>query len=99
MKLSNAFLTICLTLPQFLNSVAADHPEHHGTKRYLVLDNRIIEHTQHAVLTVGTITKHPSNPLFIEDQPWEKRFDNLYGNVIYDRDQQIYKCWYSPFIV
>lgn len=99
MKLSNALLTICFTLPQFLYSVAADHPEHHGTNRYLVLDNRIIEHTQNAVLTVGTITKHPSNPLFIEDQPWEKRFDNLYGNVIYDRDQQIYKCWYSPFIV
>ena len=27
------------------------------------------------------------------------RFDNLYGNVIFDKDEEIYKLWYSPFIV
>ncbi|MHC4690787.1 MAG: hypothetical protein ACYS5F_14315 [Planctomycetota bacterium] len=44
-------------------------------------------------------TKHKDNPLFEEDKPWEKRFDNLYANVIYDEQENIYKCWYSPFIV
>src|SRR5690606_1780260 len=39
------------------------------------------------------------NPLFTEDRPWEKRFDNLYGNVLYDVDEKLYKCWYSPFII
>jgi hypothetical protein len=53
---------------------------------------------ENAKLTVGTVEKHKSNPLFIEDKPWEKRFDNLYGNVIYDEAEKIYKCWYSPFI-
>jgi hypothetical protein len=43
--------------------------------------------------------KHKDNPLFEEDKPWEKRFDNLYANVIYDEQENIYKCWYSPFIV
>lgn len=67
--------------------------------RFLFLDNRIVEKSENAQLAVGTVRKHESNPLFIEDKPWEKRFDNLYGNVIFDAEEKIYKCWYSPFIV
>lgn len=66
---------------------------------FLLLDERIIENTSNAKLAVGTVEKHPANPLFVEDKPWEKRFDNLYGNVIYDKEEKLYKCWYSPFIV
>ena len=43
--------------------------------------------------------KHAANPLFEEDKPWEKRLDNLYGNITYDYAEGMYKCWYSPFIV
>ena len=67
--------------------------------RYLVLDSRIIEKTENAQLTVGVVQKDKHNPLFGEDKPWEKRFDNLYANVIFDQEDQLYKCWYSPFIV
>jgi len=67
--------------------------------RYLLLDSRIVANTENAKLTVGTVTKHPGNPLFGEDKPWEKRFDNLYANVIHDHEDKLYKCWYSPFIV
>jgi hypothetical protein len=67
--------------------------------RYLLLDSRIIEKAENAKLSVGTVEKHKANPLFIEDKPWEKRFDNLYGNVIYDKEDRLYKCWYDVFIV
>jgi len=67
--------------------------------RFLVLDSRIIDNAQNAKLTLGEVKKHPANPLFEEDNPWEARFDNLYANVIYDEEDKIYKCWYSPFIV
>ena len=30
--------------------------------------------------------------------PGSQRFDNLYANVIYDDEQQLYRCWYNPFI-
>ena len=40
-------------------------------------------------LSVGKVKKHPSNPLFIEDKPWEQRFDNLYGNIVFDEDEQL----------
>ena len=68
-------------------------------EKYLVLDSRIIESTKNAKLTIGQITKHESNPLFVEDQSWEPRYDNMYPNVIYDEEENLYKCWYCPFIV
>ena len=52
--------------------------------RYLVFDKRIIESTANAKLSVTEAEKHSSNPLFGEDNPWEKRYDNLYANVLYD---------------
>ena len=67
--------------------------------RRLVLDSRVIDETVNAKLTVGEISKHPQNPLFAEDKPWEPRYDNVYANVIYDEDDEIYKCWYNPFII
>jgi len=67
--------------------------------RFLLLDSRIIAEAENAKLMVGTVIKHPGNPLFGEDTPWEIRFDNLYGNVILDEKDNLYKCWYSPFIV
>lgn len=58
-----------------------------------------MEDVQNAELTLGTVKKHSANPLFGEDKPWEKRFDNLYANITYDDEERTYKCWYSPFIV
>ena len=67
--------------------------------RFLLLDNRIVERTKNAKLTVGKVQKDKRNPLFSEDKPWEPRFDNLYANVVYDEQEKLYKCWYSPFII
>lgn len=66
--------------------------------KYLLLDSRVVESVENVKLAVGEIVKHSANPLFKEDNPWEVRFDNLYPNVIYDGEDRIYKCWYSPFI-
>ena len=67
--------------------------------RYLVLDSRIIADVEDAKLTLGEVSKHPENPLFTEDKPWEPRYDNVYPDVIYDEEEKIYKCWYNPFVV
>ena len=67
--------------------------------RYLVLDSRIIADVEGAKLTLGEVAKHPANPLFTEEKPWEPRYDNVYADVIYDDDEKTYKCWYNPFIV
>ena len=67
--------------------------------RYLVLDSRLIADVEDAKLTLGEARKHPENPLFTEDKQWEPRYDNVYPDVIYDEDENIYKCWYNPFVV
>ena len=67
--------------------------------RHLLLDSRIVESVSNARLRIGSVSKHERNPLLREDKPWEPRFDNVYANVIYDEQQGVYKCWYSPFIV
>jgi sialidase-1 len=67
--------------------------------KHLLLDSRIIDRAENVRLALGQVTKHPKNPLFAEDKPWEPRFDNLYANVLYDEEEQLYKCWYSPFII
>jgi len=80
-------------------ALAADRGAIPVRAKYLVLDSRLIDATDNARLAVGTVAKHPANPLFKEDRPWEPRFDNLYANVIHDEADGLYKCWYSPFIV
>lgn len=65
---------------------------------YLLLDERVTDRMENVRLRVGKIIKHPANPLFKEDKPWEVRFDNVYANVLYDEELKLYRCWYSPFI-
>jgi hypothetical protein len=89
------------TLALFLLTLApvrAAEPAPAPTK-HLLLNSALIEKTEGVVLKLGRVTKHPANPLFAEDKPWEVRFDNLYANVTFDEKEQRYRCWYSPFIV
>jgi hypothetical protein len=82
-----------------MRSSAKANDDESSRNRFLLLDSRTVEKSENAQLAVGTVRKHKNNPLFVEDKPWERRFDNLYGNVIFDTEDKIYKCWYSPFIV
>jgi hypothetical protein len=72
--------------------------------RYLLLDDRIIHSVENVSLQLGSVTKDLNNPLFGEDfwedppRPWEARFDNMYPNVIYDKEDGLYKIWYKSFV-
>jgi hypothetical protein len=37
--------------------------------------------------------RHPENPVLVGDQPWE-RFASLYGTVLYDDRESMFKMWY-----
>ena len=90
--------SLSMAMASAQNEVKCD-AELNKQNKVLVLDSRIIDNVQNAKLTLGDTKKHPANPLFGEDKPWEPRFDNVYANVIYDEEDKIYKCWYSPFII
>jgi len=100
-KQTAAIVILSVTLCGAAGATAADSatPTPLKRTRFLVLDSRIIEAAENAKLTLGRTVKSRHNPLMAEDRPWEKRFDNLYANVIYDKEDKLYKCWYSPFIV
>ncbi len=66
--------------------------------RYLLLDTALWAQADHLKLTPGMARKASENPLFGEELPWEVRYDNLYAKVIFDRTDNLYKCWYNPFI-
>ena len=68
-------------------------------KKHLVIDSRLIEETEGVALALGKVAKHPSNPLFGEDKPWEVDMNNAYAHVMYDDEEAVFKCWYNPFIV
>ena len=63
MKISTGIIACGIAVSLYQTSSAIDETERKPRQRYLVLDDRIIEATHNAVLTVGTVTKHPSNPL------------------------------------
>jgi hypothetical protein len=99
MKFTMVISIICiLSIAFFSCSSNVEDKNISKRERYLLLDSRIIEKTENAKLTIGTVIKSEHNPLFPEDKPWEARYDNLYANVMYDKEEGLYKCWYSPFI-
>jgi len=96
MKILFKPLLLCISV---LTLISCKQEKKADATKYLLLDSRIIEECSNVRLEVGTVKKHPANPLFEEEKEWEMRFDNLYGNVIFDEEEKIYKCWYCPFIV
>ena len=66
--------------------------------RHLVLDSRKIATKSNVSLVLGKIKKHSANPLFGEEKPWEQRFDNFYGSIVYEEDKGLYRLWWNPFI-
>ena len=64
-------------------------------EKYLLLDSRVIERVENAVLRVGTVTKHPANPLIRDELPWETEAGNMYPNVVFDETEQLFKMWYE----
>lgn len=74
--------------------------------KYLFLDSGIFDgyRLRNSKLSINSIIKdEANNPLFREDyfsepsRPWEVRYDNSYPNVIYDKDNDIYRCYYTLF--
>lgn len=66
--------------------------------KQLVLDSRVIARSENARLVLGTPVKDPRNPLMRADQPWENSTNNLYPNLLWDEQEQIFKLWYKDVL-
>jgi len=78
--------------------VAAQHgpsPYDVGSKAQLFVDQLLVYRAEHVCFTQHEGKKHPDNPLLVADQPWEGWHVSLYGSVIYDEDEKLFKMWYT----
>ena len=69
-------------------------------EKYLMLDRRFLnpqamENVEIQITTPKKDIGH--NPLFVQDKPWEIRIDNGYPNVLFDKEEQIFRCYYTLF--
>jgi len=71
-----------------------------GTRKELFTDEALIEEKNNVELVLHPGKKHPANPVFRCEKPWEGWRCYLYGSVMYDEDESIFKMWYivgSPY--
>lgn len=72
---------------------------------YILADEQIIEKAENAVRRLCPVEKHP-DPVIVPDKPWEglasdgsvtSLQDPLYGVVLFDPDDGLFKCWYNAY--
>lgn len=77
-----------------LNAGVAPSPFNIGDASQLFVDQVLVRETRGVAFTLHPATKHPANPVLKADQPWEGWRVEIYGNVIYDEDENLFKMWY-----
>ncbi|MBP86652.1 MAG: hypothetical protein CMJ64_08050 [Planctomycetaceae bacterium] len=60
----------------------------------LFVDKVLVRETERVWFTQHQGKKHPANPVLKPTRPWEGWLTYVYGDVIYDREEQIFKMWY-----
>jgi len=67
-----------------------------GPERQLFLDDTLIDAMERVSRRVNQPDRHPQNPIFEAEHPWESG-RILYSDVVFDQDEEIYKLWYSVY--
>lgn len=62
-------------------------------KTQLFLDDHLIDDTVNLCRQMKQPVKHPANPLFGQDRPWEDQC-LVYVSVLFDDDLDRFRCWY-----
>ncbi len=73
---------------------AAEAPLVLGPERQLFVDDHLIASTD-LHRTVHAVEKYAGNPILMPVKPWEGQYTLLYGTVLRDEEEGIWKMWYS----
>jgi hypothetical protein len=66
-----------------------------GTDKHLFLDDFVIQSTKGLKRRLHPFKKHPRNPVFQAQVPWEEGWtDPFMSTVMYDADERCFKLWY-----
>jgi hypothetical protein len=64
-------------------------------ERQLFADDYMIASSQNLRRVIHPVQKYPGNPILLPVKPWEGQYTLLYGTVIRDNEEGIWKAWYS----
>ena len=76
---------------------AAEEPVEIGRWRQLFVDDHVVAEMAGLKRVLNPVAKHPENPLIVSDHPWEGVDVYLYGTVLYDEAEKVYKMWYTSW--
>lgn len=65
-----------------------------GGNPQLFLDNLLIASSSNVKKVFHPPQKHPDNPLMTQEHPWEERYLQIYGTVLYDGETDRFRMWY-----
>lgn len=65
-----------------------------GDRAQLFIDRVLVRESRGVAFTLHPGERHPRNPIVVADQPWEGWRLEIFGSVIWDAEERIYKMWY-----
>jgi len=70
-----------------------------GEEKQYFFDDLVIESVENVSRNWHQPQKSPESPVIKKDQPWEHLtyFTANAGHVLYDPDEEIFKCWYTDW--
>lgn len=74
---------------------AGENPLVLSNERQLFVDDYLIASTQNVRRVIHAVDKYPDNPILAPVKPWEGQYTLLYGTVMRDEEEGIWKAWYS----
>lgn len=86
------FTQAALCTPAWL--AARDSPYDAGDRAQLFVDDVVVREARDVSFNLHPARKHPANPLVKADRDYEGWRLELYGNVIWDEQEKIFKMWY-----
>ncbi len=87
-------LALVLVMGRADSLPAGDHKSPRAGLRHLFFDDLEIESIQNLKRVVNQPAKHPDNPVLRREHPWEEFRVQVYGTMLFDPDEQLFKAWY-----
>ena len=63
----------------------------------LLFDDHVVEWYKNLTRTIHQPVMHPANPVLTHEEPWEFGAVMLWGTVIYDEQDELFKMWYETW--
>ena len=82
--------TVPILLALAAAACAADAPLRVGPERQLFVDDQLIASTD-LRRTIHAVEKYADNPILLPVKPWEGQYALLYGTVLRDEEEGVWK--------